>query len=200
MDNASLPVENFKTYGNVKLRYDFTVNAKKDSGKALIAMNIYFPDVNSWDPTSTTCSHAATKMGMKFYIPQKKYDTCGIEFELKISNSLYDKELPIPISFEYYKKNNNYNWDNYKDDIYCLALMGALVGAVGGVGIGAIPGALLFGGVAYALSYVKYLSDPEGPAPSSMEIISESPKKTWESEKKFTIRLFSVSSQDKINQ
>lgn len=200
LDNASLPAENFQTYGNIKLRYDFTVNSKKDSEKALIAMNIHFPNeiLSSWDTTSTTCRFGETKLGMKFYIPQQKFGACSIGFELNIPDSLYDKELPIPISFEYYKvkKNNNDNWwEKSKDDIFYFTLSGAVIGAVGGAGIGAIPGALLFGGMGCVIYYLAHLlgSEPEGPAPSSMEIMSESPKKTWESEKKFTVRLFSVS-------
>ena len=154
--------------GVFNLRYDFTINAPKDNNRALIAMKIDFPNDMSVDRLTIKGIYQENKANHEYYISQHKGGTGGIEFEVKITEGLYDKKFPIDITFRYYEMENIY-WRYTASGAIMGGLLGLVFGEVVGATIGAISGAFIGWEVANDKDNVTHLNDMLLLAPRDMK-------------------------------
>ena len=179
VDNAITPSSKLQK-GVFNLRYDFTINAPKDNNRALIAMNINFPDEISVNKLTYTGIYQESQVNHEYYISQHKGGTGGIEFEVKIPERLYDKKFPIDITFRYYEMENLY-WRYTKRG----AIIGGVVGLVFGEGVGAIPGAILGAPIGLGIAY--YKDEFKSGGPSLNDMLRVTPRDMNESRKRFMV-------------
>lgn len=132
--------------GNLNLRYNFDLNAKKDDKDSLIDWKIEFPSGISYFVTSFDGLESFEFDGEQVpaliehttytecFLPVRKNGSGFIEIQLSLPRNYVGADIPIKINFDGYKKKTN--------------ILG-IVATVGGAVIFGIPGVIVAGTASY---------------------------------------------------